>query len=556
MSELTEYYGIQIPTEYYSEIEKLDTQIQVSQLKEIYYNGEVIVDHIPMKYQQYRERLVGIVYYYYAFCAMKNENQEVAWTYIIKALGYVQGEGTTQMLAKIYLLLGDIALFNGDQTSAIESYLSVLELCEGENWVEEKVRAYFQYGRIMMDYSHFEQAVDSYEKGLKDCSEEMICILSETLYMRTICGLIICYWKLYKDDLAEKYLIQLEQNQKLRLNGTELSFEIKCLKVICLLKHDKQEEASILEEEVMDLLPYWKPERATKAATILVLKFMLRQKRDLFMNRFFVWVQEQEDSEAISSMKDWVAEIRFAYCLNNGDCKDLYDAGEELLSQGERHKMDRRNSFHRLSSMRGEIRRIEKLQIELSLMNENLLSDTLHDAMTGMANRVYFADYAAQMVERLRGSSTPMVVGIVDIDFFKCVNDTYGHVVGDESVIRIGKAIEEWAGNRLFCARYGGDEFVIIGEGLSVAEMEEMALQLKNRLREMEIRNSSSPIAPYITLSQGYFIHKVEKELNIWNFLTVADNLMYQIKKSTKNDFQVSTDWNNDRSRVNDPTNH
>ena len=556
MNELTEYYGIQIPTEYYSEIEKLNTQIQVSQLKEIYYNGEVIVDHIPMKYQQYRERIVGIVYYYYAFCAMINENQEAAWTYIIKALGYVQGEGTTQMLTKIYLLLGDIALFYGDQTSAIESYLSVLELCEGENWVEEKVRAYFQYGRIMMDYSHFEQAVDSYEKGLKDCSGELISRLGETIYLRTTGGLIICYWKLKKDDLAEKYLDQLEEEQKFRLKGPEMDFEIKCLKLIRSLKHEKQEEASILERETLELLPTWKPERASKATTILILKFLLLQKRDLYLTRFFDWIEKQEESEVMDRMKDWIAEIRFAYYLNSGDCTDLYEAGEELLVQGERHKMDRRNSFHRLSSMRAEIRRIEKLQIELSLMNENLLSDTLHDAMTGLPNRVYFADYAAQMVERLRGSLIPMVVGIVDIDFFKCVNDTYGHVVGDESVIRIGKAIEEWAGNRLFCARYGGDEFVIIGQGLSGAEMEEMALQLKNRLREMEIRNSSSPIAPYITLSQGYFIHKVEKELNIWNFLTVADNLMYQIKKTTKNDFQVSTDWKNDRSRVNDPTNH
>lgn len=89
------------------------------------------------------------------------------------------------MLVKIYLLsLGDIALYNGDQTSAIESYLSVLDLCEGENWVEEKVRALFHYGRIMMDYSHFEQAIEAYEKGLKECSETIISRLGETIYLR------------------------------------------------------------------------------------------------------------------------------------------------------------------------------------------------------------------------------------------------------------------------------------------------------------------------------------------------------------------------------------
>ena len=556
MSELTEYYGVQIPIEYYSQIEKLDTQIQISQLKEIYLNGEVIVDHIPMKYQQYRERIVGIVYYYYAYSALKEDDQDAAWNYIIKALGYVQGEGSTQMLAKIFLLLGDIALFNGDQTSAIESYLSVLELCEGESWVEERVRAYFQYGRIMMDYSHFEQAIEVYEKGVQDCTNDIIQKLSAPIYLRTIGGLILCYWKIKKDDLAEKYLKQLEQDQELWIKDHEMDTDIKCLKLVCLLKHGKQDEVSNLENEIMESLPGWKPERAMKTAMILIFKFLLLQKREQFINLFFDWIYAQDDSEAIERVKDWIAEIRLAYCLESGNCTELYAAGKELLSQGERHKMNRRHSFHRLFSMREEIRRIEKMQIELSLMNENLLSDTLHDAMTGLPNRVYFADYAAQMVERLRNTNTSMVVGIIDIDYFKCVNDTYGHVVGDESVIRIGKAIEEWAGSKLFCARYGGDEFVVIGENLSVAEIEEMASQLKNQMRTMEIRNSSSPIAPYITLSQGYFIHSVELELNIWNFLNAADNLMYKIKKTTKNDFHISTTWCNDRSRVNDTTNH
>ena len=552
MDELMDYYGIMIPIEYCPKIREIEMQISTVNLIEIYQNGEAVVDCIPMKYQQYRERIVGLIYYYYAYSANIKKDHDSAWTYIIKALGYVQGEGNTQMLAKVYLLLGNIAFRNGDQTSAVESYLSVLELCEGDQYLEEKIRASFQYGKILMDYSHYEHAAEAYREGLQYCSMELVEKVGYLVYLRALCGLIICFWKLNKEDLADEYMDKLLNIQKERLYNRKMDVEIYCMKLVWALKHDQVDSIDFLEEEILWVLDDWKPESASKTAMTIILKFLLNKGRVSLIRNFYSWLSRQKNSESLIQLKEWMVEIRLAYCLEYDSCEELYKAGAEVLSQGEKHKMNRRNSFHRLSSMREEIRRIEKLQMELSLMNDHLLSDTLHDAMTGLPNRVYFADYAAQMVERLRDNSINLVVGIVDIDFFKCVNDTYGHVVGDESIIKIGKAISDWANGRLFCARYGGDEFVVIGENILTSEMEEMAFQLKESLKRMEIRNSSSPVAPYITLSQGYFVHPVEEGHNIWNFLTEADNLMYQIKRTTKNDFRVRDTWIKDWRMLND----
>lgn len=87
-----------------------------------------------------------------------------------------------------------------------------------------------------------------------------------------------------------------------------MDFEIKCLQLIRSLKHDELDEASILEREILELLPTWEPERATKTATILSLKYLLLQQRYFYINQFFEWVWKQEDFGSNKRVK------RLVYC--------------------------------------------------------------------------------------------------------------------------------------------------------------------------------------------------------------------------------------------------
>ena len=103
---------------------------------------------------------------------------------------------------------------------------------------------------------------------------------------------------------------------------------------------------------------------------------------------------------------------------------------------------------------------------EQKQINERLTDLTLHDALTGLANRVLFADRLAHAVERSRRSKERVAVLFIDFDRFKRVNDTLGHAAGDELLRQAGERMRRAVRPADTIARLGGDEFTVLCEDL------------------------------------------------------------------------------------------
>ena len=103
---------------------------------------------------------------------------------------------------------------------------------------------------------------------------------------------------------------------------------------------------------------------------------------------------------------------------------------------------------------------------EQKLINERLTDLTLHDALTGLANRVLFADRLAHAVERSRRSKERVAVLFIDLDRFKSVNDSLGHAAGDELLRQAGERMRRAVRPADTIARLGGDEFTVLCEDL------------------------------------------------------------------------------------------
>jgi two-component system cell cycle response regulator len=156
------------------------------------------------------------------------------------------------------------------------------------------------------------------------------------------------------------------------------------------------------------------------------------------------------------------------------------------------------------------------------------------DALTGLHNRRYMESHLATLVEQAQGRGKPLALLIVDIDFFKAINDTYGHDAGDdvlrEFAIRLKKSIR---GIDLAC-RYGGEEFVIVMPETDMAVAAVVAERIRRRIATDPFAMSSGAAAVPVTISIGLAALAAAEDTPA-HILKRADQALYRAKRDGRN---------------------
>ncbi len=161
------------------------------------------------------------------------------------------------------------------------------------------------------------------------------------------------------------------------------------------------------------------------------------------------------------------------------------------------------------------------------------------DSLTGVGNRYGLEKESRRLVQEAVKEGKVIAVGILDIDFFKQVNDTYGHNVGDECLRQVAGILKKAVDGYGSVYRFGGDEFVILVPEGDYEAAEVIAAQIKNKLKETHIENLSPRIAEKITLSQGYVCFRPSGEERLSVLLERADKALYKVKNSGKNGYRI-----------------
>ncbi len=166
-----------------------------------------------------------------------------------------------------------------------------------------------------------------------------------------------------------------------------------------------------------------------------------------------------------------------------------------------------------------------------------LRHQALHDALTGLPNRVLALDRAEQMLARARRTRAPMAALYVDIDGFKAVNDTFGHAAGDEVLQRVAARLRAATREADTAARLSGDEFLVLLDG---ERLDDGAERVAQRLLELSHERCELETVPgrqlSISVSVGiaYGLQQTSEEL-----LAEADVGLYVAKTMGKSRYVV-----------------
>ncbi len=172
------------------------------------------------------------------------------------------------------------------------------------------------------------------------------------------------------------------------------------------------------------------------------------------------------------------------------------------------------------------LKQYDRQQAELYDMGNSLENMAKQDPLTGLYNRRYLTNY---IEEKLKNQKQSFFIVLIDIDDFKEVNDTCGHVYGEQVLQRLGEILKWNISGKGIAARYGGEEFMLVfsdsdREGLTEV-MEQTAVELKKF--SMETRQIE------ITFSGG--VEEVKSMDRITPMFNAADERLYQAKKEGKN---------------------
>jgi diguanylate cyclase (GGDEF)-like protein/PAS domain S-box-containing protein len=172
---------------------------------------------------------------------------------------------------------------------------------------------------------------------------------------------------------------------------------------------------------------------------------------------------------------------------------------------------------------------------------EKLHHLALTDYLTGVFNRRAFFELAVPEFERSRRYHHSLAFIIIDVDNFKKVNDTYGHLVGDQVLESMSRTCQQALREVDTLARYGGEEFVVMLPETDREGARQAAERLRQRVEQQAVSSRLGPV--HVTISLGVAVYHPDREpITIDRLLAEADQALYRAKQTGRNRVCIQSD--------------
>lgn len=166
-----------------------------------------------------------------------------------------------------------------------------------------------------------------------------------------------------------------------------------------------------------------------------------------------------------------------------------------------------------------------------SLYHEEIYRMTILDGLTGIHNKRYFMEFLEREIARAKRHARDLVLVMIDIDHFKNINDTHGHIAGDAVLQQLTRLIDSVMRKDELIARYGGEEFAVLLPEADLHNAVLFAERIRRLVENQSFHHADEDIR--ITISMG--VAAYTDELGMEEFIRLADEQLYRAKEAGRN---------------------
>lgn len=209
----------------------------------------------------------------------------------------------------------------------------------------------------------------------------------------------------------------------------------------------------------------------------------------------------------------------------------LTEITQEIAQQNQNESLQRQQWQQQLDVMNTKLQSMETESAELKSKLQMAESLAMRDTLTGLPNRLAYQEQLTREFSRMQRNGSPLSLVVIDIDFFKSINDNFGHKSGDRTLAIIAKQLSQHCRKYDFPARIGGEEFVILLPNTNKNQAFKIADQLRIVIERTKFNAGGTAIP--ITISCGIAEFTAEDDAD--SVFERADQALYQAKQQGRN---------------------
>lgn len=478
--------------------------------------------------------LYGVVCYYAAFYMINHGRLEECLSYLNESIRCIRGTNQEGELCRCYHMSGIVAQAQSNLVLAMEHF-------ERARIYAKQHNRQFIYCLALGNMANTYCILGSYDRAIsefRECIREMKLLggfgnNQENMYCKMLAGYGYCLLMTAHMDEAETVAEELKALMRDKTYIATVELTIYVFLAFFAYKNAEGQKADEYTNKAMQVVMKSDNIVADFDNVMKLIQYLITVEK---FNQLKLLLDCVESQAAIVRNETFLLQLllyRLQYCSEDLSREEFLENAQNFFGLKSKFDYAENNQVLRIMRMRNKLREIEEEQTRLMEENTKLIYQTQHDELSGLYNKRYLNRHMEEIFEEAMQKELPLGVMFVDIDYFKQMNDRYGHQKGDDCIIAMADAIKTCMPED-FAARYGGDEFVIITLGRTKEYVEEQAQMLVDNIKARKIPNEDSPYLNIVTITIGGVYAIPRKPNKMWDFLSAADETLYRQKNEQK----------------------